>query len=130
MSTAEEILSLIEELRAPEGASITINCQNPDFNGLKNECVIYCGPATNWKDERFDGDTLVEALRVVAKTVAIRPMISHIAAGLGYKEPRCKHGTLTDHCPDCAPDYSEIEANEKAQAQRRVGYSSELPPKS
>lgn len=105
MSTPEEILSLIEELRAPEGAAITINCQNPDFNGLKNESVVYCGPATNWKDERFDGDTLVEALRLAAKTVAIRPMISHIANALGYKPV----------------DWKAVEENEKAQGTRHPG---------
>lgn len=37
--------------------------------------------------------------------------------------PRCKHGTLVDHCPDCAPDPEEIERNEKQQAERRPGSS-------
>lgn len=34
---------------------------------------------------------------------------------------RCKHGTLVDHCPECAPEWNAVVANEKAQAERRSG---------
>ncbi len=37
--------------------------------------------------------------------------------------PRCKHGTLIDHCPDCAPDMAEVERNEAEQAKHRPGTS-------
>lgn len=83
MKNAEEIVSLIEELRAPEGASVLILCQNPDFNGQKNEAVVIQAPATNWKEERFDGDTLVEALRNAASALSKRPMKSHVANPIG-----------------------------------------------
>lgn len=67
MTNAEEIVQLIDELRAPEGASVLILCHNPDFNGQKNEAVVVQSPATDWKEKRFDGDTLVEALQAAAK---------------------------------------------------------------
>ena len=83
MKNAEEIVQLIEELRAPEGASVLILCQNPDFNGQKNEAVVIQAPATDWKEERFDGDTLVEALRNAASALSKRPMKTHVANPLG-----------------------------------------------
>ncbi len=83
MNPADEIHQLIEELRAEEGASILICCQNPDFNGLKNERIICQAGFTDWKEETFDGDTLIEALREAAKAQATRPPKSHISNPLG-----------------------------------------------
>ncbi len=83
MSKAEEILQLIDELRADEGASVLILCQNPDFNGQKNEAVICQAGFTKWAEERFDGDTLVEALRAAAKAQSTRPPHSHVSNPLG-----------------------------------------------
>lgn len=77
MKNSEEIVSLIDELRAPEGASVLILCRNQDFNGQKNEAVIVQAPATDWKEERFDGDTLVEALRNATTALSKRPMEGH-----------------------------------------------------
>jgi hypothetical protein len=74
MSTANEIVNILEELRAEEGASVCILCKNPDFgNNLKNEGVICQAGFTGWKEERFDGDTLLEALGNAVKALHTRP---------------------------------------------------------
>lgn len=83
MTPAEETLQLIEELRAEEGASVLILCKNPDFNGQKNEAIVCQAPFTGWKEERFDGDTLIECLRSASKAQSTRPMKSHVANPLG-----------------------------------------------
>lgn len=53
---------LVEALRAEEGDSVTILCDNPDFNGQPNNAIEVCGAWTNWKEVRYDGDTLNDAL--------------------------------------------------------------------
>lgn len=78
VAVSEETLQLIEELRAAEGASVLILCKNPDFNGQKNEAIVCQAPFTNWKEERFDGDTLVECLRSAAKAQSTRPLKTRI----------------------------------------------------
>lgn len=79
MTPAEETLQLINQLRAEEGASVLICCQNPDFNGLKNERVVCQAPFTKWAEEPFDGDTLVEALRNAARAQETRPLHAHLS---------------------------------------------------
>lgn len=54
--------SQIEALRAPEGHSITLICDNPDFNGKPNCAVDVCGDWTDWEDKRFEADTIFEAI--------------------------------------------------------------------
>lgn len=54
----------IDFLRADEGDSITLFCDNPDFNGQPN-CAIECnGYWTNWQDRRFAADTIEGALEL------------------------------------------------------------------
>lgn len=84
MKDAEEIVTLLEQLRAEEGASVLILCKNPDFNGHKNERIVCQAPFTNWDEENFDGDTLVECLRDAAKAQSTRPP----------KPPRVHHPLL------------------------------------
>jgi hypothetical protein len=58
------IRKYIDFLRADEGDSVTLLCDNPDFNG-QPDCAIECkGYWTNWKDRRYTGDTLVAALEL------------------------------------------------------------------
>jgi hypothetical protein len=58
------IRKYIDFLRADEGDSVTILCDNPDFNGQPN-CAIECnGYWTNWQDRRFGGDTIEVALEL------------------------------------------------------------------
>lgn len=60
--TADEIVRLINVLRADEGDSVTILCDNPDFNGQPNCAIICNGDWTGWVDKRFAADTVLDAL--------------------------------------------------------------------
>lgn len=62
MSNAEEIVRLINVLRADEGDSVNILCDNPDFNGQPNCAIECCGDWTGWLHKRFAADTLLDAL--------------------------------------------------------------------
>ncbi|TJV51108.1 MAG: hypothetical protein E5Y01_16090 [Mesorhizobium sp.] len=53
---------IVQDLRAGEGSSVEILCDNPDFNGQPNNAVICCGEWTDWQDSRFTGDTIDDAL--------------------------------------------------------------------
>lgn len=53
---------IVEQLRADEGSSVEIVCDNRDFNGQPNNKVICVGDWTAWQDEIFTGDTIDEAL--------------------------------------------------------------------
>lgn len=66
MSNAEEIVRLIDELRADEGDSVTIMCDNPDFNGQPNCAIECCGDWTGWLHKRFAADTLLDTLSMAA----------------------------------------------------------------
>jgi hypothetical protein len=59
---AAEAWRLVENLRAPEGHSITLLCDNPDFNGQPNCAIEVCAEWTNWEPKRFTGDTILAAL--------------------------------------------------------------------
>lgn len=54
---------LCEQLRAGEGNSVELFCDNPDFNGQPNCAVEVVGEWTEWEQRRFTGDTMLEALR-------------------------------------------------------------------
>lgn len=60
---AAEIIALIDKLRFDEGDSVTILCDNPDFNGQPDRVIVVNGAWTDWQDRRFGADTLVQALR-------------------------------------------------------------------
>lgn len=53
---------IVEQLRAAEGHSVEILCDNPDFNGQPNCKVLCCGGWTDWHNELFTGNTIDEAL--------------------------------------------------------------------
>lgn len=55
--------AMLTALRRDEGDSITLLCDNPDFNGQPNNAVECCGEWTDWKDRRFTGDSLLLAVR-------------------------------------------------------------------
>lgn len=54
-------VGLIDALRAGEGDSVTIFCDNADFEGPDN-AVEVSGQWTEWEDRRFEGATLNQAL--------------------------------------------------------------------
>lgn len=58
----EQIVDRINYLRGGEGDSVTIFCDNPDFNGQPERVVECCGDWTGWEDRRYGGDTLLGAL--------------------------------------------------------------------
>jgi len=58
---AVKIYDLIDELRAGEGDSVTIFCENSSFHG-PNQKIAVNGEWTSWEDQDFDGDTLVDCL--------------------------------------------------------------------
>jgi hypothetical protein len=60
-----EEMALVHELRAPEGASVTVCCPNPE--GPPNEAVEVVDDWTGWVEERFTGDTLLDALGAALK---------------------------------------------------------------
>lgn len=60
---AIEILAIINALRAGEGDSVTILCDNPDFNDQPDRAILCNGDWTGWQDWRFAADTLVDCLR-------------------------------------------------------------------
>lgn len=53
---------IVEQLRAGEGSSVEILCDNPDFNGQPNNAVVCNGEWTDWQNTRFTGDTVDAAL--------------------------------------------------------------------
>lgn len=124
---AIESWSIVEELRAPEGASLTLICDNPDFGPGPNAAVDIVDDWTAWKTRRFGADTVLEALRA-AKTVrdvSLREM--------DRGKPRlCQGADSTCHYPACAcviPAVAEnccstIEARETC---RRLCSNSRLP---
>ena len=57
-----EAWNLVESLRAVEGHSVTLLCDNPDFNEQPN-CVEVTGDWTDWQERRFVGETILDALR-------------------------------------------------------------------
>ncbi|MEY9248365.1 hypothetical protein AB7M45_007892 [Bradyrhizobium elkanii] len=61
---------LVEALRADEAHSVTLFCDNPDFNMRPNSAVEVCGDYTDWNERRFEGDNLTAALMAayLAKT--------------------------------------------------------------
>lgn len=61
-----EIVRLIDLLRSQEGDDVTILCDNPDFNGQPNCAVVCNGDWTEYKDHRFVGDTVLDALSAAA----------------------------------------------------------------
>lgn len=66
-STAEQTLALIDQLRAGEGNSVEICCDNPDFNGQPNCRINVTADWTDWMPKGFAGDTLLAALEAAAR---------------------------------------------------------------
>lgn len=52
----------LDLLRADEGDSVTIICDNPDFNDLPDCAIDCCGQWTAWGTIRFTGSCLRECL--------------------------------------------------------------------
>jgi hypothetical protein len=84
------IAGLIDFLRDEEGDSVTVLCDNPE--GPPNNAVVCNGRWTEWKDKRFKGDTLADALS--AAWLECMQVRAAIAAGT-------KWWSSTNKCPAC-----------------------------
>lgn len=58
---------LIEKLRAGDASSVTILCENTDRDDLPDHGVECFGEWTGWRDKRFYGNTVMEALSEASK---------------------------------------------------------------
>lgn len=111
-------------LRADEGDSVNLLCDNPE--GPPNNAVICCGDWTDWQDERFEGQTLIEAvnkaaLSKAAKTdIAFRPALSPPAEGEGRGDDY--------EGPDAGMHDTEIDDDEGVETTNDEAFSSELTP--
>lgn len=56
------VLHKIELLCHDEGASVLICCPNPDWNDLGHRAIEVCDVWTEYKERRFEGDTLYQCL--------------------------------------------------------------------
>jgi hypothetical protein len=64
---AEDLAKTIETLRAEEGDSITILCDDPEATTGKDRMAVECiGNWTNWRTKRYYGDSVNECLRNAA----------------------------------------------------------------
>lgn len=59
---SEKIVEYINELRANEGATVVLCCDNPDFNGMPDCIITVCDHWTGWTDKQFGGKNLEQAL--------------------------------------------------------------------
>lgn len=64
---ALECWSIAEQLREPEGAEVTLLCDNPDFNGQPNNVIEICDSWTGWTPRRITGDTMLDCLRAALR---------------------------------------------------------------
>ncbi len=88
--TSLSIVDLIDALRAEEGDSVTILCDNPDAGSANAvECNGYW---TNWKDRRFEGKSVLEAL-----SAAYIEYVQYNAALAHGREERARIAFTTDH---------------------------------
>lgn len=83
--------TMLNALRADEGDSITLLCDNPDFNGMPNNAVECNGAWTNWKDHRFTGDSLLLAVRAAYQARTVAPTVHQALSGGG--EPQAPSET-------------------------------------
>jgi hypothetical protein len=58
---------ILENLREPEGDSVTLFCTNPDFGAGPNNAIEVNAYWTDWQDLRFTGETIFEALENAMK---------------------------------------------------------------
>lgn len=92
VTLAAEAWPLIEALRGPEGHTVTLVCDNPDFGPGPNAKVIVCGDWTGWDDREYPGDTVLDALKaahiaMLAAAEPPTPVTDHAAAD--FTQRRC-----------------------------------------
>ena len=74
MMDALAFVECVDKLRADEGDSVEILCDNPEFDGHPNCAIVCCGDWTHFEQVRFDGDTVLECLfKALTVRTNIRP---------------------------------------------------------
>lgn len=58
---------MITELRDEEGSTVTIICDNADFNGQPDRAIECCGAWTGWQDVRFAFDKMEDCLKAAVE---------------------------------------------------------------
>lgn len=79
LERAEATLKAIHDLRADEGDSITICCDNPE--GPPNNAIICNAWWSDYEDMRFEGETLLAALKAALDAKAKKEFLMEIAKG-------------------------------------------------
>lgn len=72
------IVQAIDALRENEGAMVTICCDNPDYNGLPNCAIDVCDGWTDWEEESFRADTVLDCLQLALKSRTERVKRSNV----------------------------------------------------
>lgn len=62
---AMAVVALIDQLRAEEGHSVMINCDNP--HGPPDAAIEVCADWTDWEWLTFPGDSVLECLRAAVE---------------------------------------------------------------
>lgn len=70
-SSLEDSFALIDKLTFDEGGTVTLLGVNPDFDG-PDYAVLCSGEWTGWQDERYEGNTLNDALRAAVDAKSSR----------------------------------------------------------
>lgn len=113
------LVATINYLRADEGDTVSLLCDNPDFNGQPSNAVECNGGWTDWTDKRFTGDSLFAALNnaALAKAVATKtlaPAAPVEASGSEREADAWKW--LGQLYPNDAPSDLAYDANEMVDA--------------
>jgi hypothetical protein len=109
---------MIDLLRAEEGDSVTILCDNPDFNGQPNCAVICNGDWTGWNDRRFAADTVLDALAMAMTEKRLPAPRKVIAESNGHHWVERFHLVC---CRDCGIVRRADDQNNPCKGTVRVG---------
>lgn len=90
------LMGIIDFLRGEEGDSVTLLSDNPE--GQPNNAITCNGHWTNWKDKRFEGETLSDA--VSGAYLECTQVRAAIAAGK-------KWWSSTNDCPSCKQPFTD-----------------------
>jgi len=112
---ARPFVEMLNALRAEEGDSVTLLCDNPDFNGQPNNAIECCGDWTNWQERRFTGDTLRAAVLAAYRAKKAAPP-AESGAAVSTERGEGVRLSSTDEPSSPAPAVSGVVERLKAHA--------------
>ena len=80
-STVEILVRLwdaVNELRAEEGSSVTISCDNADFGGPASHIEV-CSDWTDWKQRGYYDQSVVDALESAVAAKRLHESNAHVS---------------------------------------------------